>query len=80
MFTGFLLDAFVRLQLRLDRARLLSFNTGRRADLDVAVAEVVVSDTALVFCCGTQLLHLLLVVRMRVIEQKLMHSARLSSY
>ena len=36
----------LRLQLRLDRARLLFFNTGRRADLDVAVAEVVVSDTA----------------------------------
>ena len=35
-----------RLQLRLDRARLLYFNTGRRADLDIAVAEVVVSDTA----------------------------------
>ena len=35
----------LRLQLRLDHARLLSFNTGRRADLDVAVAEVVVSDT-----------------------------------
>ena len=36
----------LRQQLRLDRARLLFFNTGRRADLDVAVAEVVVSDTA----------------------------------
>ena len=29
------------------RLHLLFFNTGRCADLDVAVAEVVVSDTAL---------------------------------